>query len=146
MRFLLVLALLWWSIVPSRAAPSLTGLWETPHRDAVIEIAPCDNGICGWIVGLFLDLATDRMPVNYKGVSQCRLALITDVREIHPNLWRGHITDPRNGHIYGVELHIDAHGNLALRGFIGIPLLGSTQTWTRYPSQPPADCRIGPRS
>ena len=45
----------------------------------------------------------------------------------------GHITDPRNGDVWGVELHLDPHGNLALRGFLGVPLLGRTQTWTRYP-------------
>ena len=59
-----------------------------------------------------------------------------------PNLWKGHIIDPRNGSVYGVELQLDPHGNLALRGFLGIPLLGHTQTWTRYTGSVPDDCRM----
>jgi hypothetical protein len=68
--------------------------------------------------------------------------LFTDVRQVGSNLWKGHITDPRNGSVYGVELHLDHNGNLALRGFLGIPLLGRTQIWTRYRGRVPDDCRI----
>jgi hypothetical protein len=41
-----------------------------------------------------------------------------------------------------VELHLDPHGELRLRGFLGIPLLGQTQTWTRYAGPLPEDCRL----
>jgi len=82
------------------------------------------------------------MPVDYRGVSQCDLPLITDASQVQTGLWKGHITDPRNGHVWGVELHLDSHGDLALRGFFGLPLLGHTQTWTRYRGKPPANCRI----
>lgn len=145
-RRLLGLVLLLLSLEHSQAAPAPIGMWLTPGRDAVVAIAPCNGGLCGRMVGLFLDRSTDPMPVDYRGVSQCNLPLITDARQIQPNLWKGHITDPRNGHVWGVELRLDPRGNLALRGFFGVPLLGRTQTWTRYPGTPPADCRIGPRA
>jgi uncharacterized protein (DUF2147 family) len=143
-RAVILGAFLLLSVYPSLAAPNVAGLWLTPGRDAVVEISRCDDGLCGRIVGLFLDHASDPMPVDYRGVSQCGLPLITDARQIRLGLWKGHITDPRNGNVWGVELHLDPHGNLALRGFFGIPLLGRTQIWTRYPGRPPADCRIGP--
>jgi uncharacterized protein (DUF2147 family) len=130
--------------VAHAASPSLVGLWLTKGGDGVIAITQCGDGLCGRIAGLFLDHPDDPMPVNNRGVSQCQLPLITDARQIRPNLWKGHITDPRNGIVYGVELHLDPHGNLALRGFLGIPLLGQTETWTRYPASVPADCRITP--
>lgn len=125
-------------------APTVAGLWQTPNRGAVVSILPCEDGFCGYIVGLFLDRPDDRMPIDYRGVTQCDLPLIIGARQIRPNLWKGRIIDPRNGSIYGVEMHLDPNGNLALRGFLGIPLLGHTQTWTRYPYKPPPDCRIGP--
>ena len=131
---------------PRSAIAAPTGLWLTPGRGAVIAISFCGADLCGRFVGLFLDRPTDPMPVDYRGISQCHLLLITDARQVRPNLWKGHITDPRNGHVWGVELHLDANGNLALRGFFGVPLLGHTQTWTRYPGPTPADCRIGPRA
>ncbi len=126
-------------------APALTGLWLTESGDGVIAIAPCGDGVlCARIVGVFLDHADDPMPVDYRGVSQCNLPLISDAREVEAGLWKGHITDPRNGGVYGVELRLDSQDNLALRGFLGIPLLGRTQTWVPYHETPPADCRILP--
>jgi uncharacterized protein (DUF2147 family) len=143
-----VLALVWLllSMAPSQADPGLTGFWLTQDRDGVIAVSACDGGLCARIVGVFLDNPADPMPVDYRGVSQCNLSLISDARQIQPNLWKGHIHDPRNGKIYGVELHLDPRGNLAVRGFLGVPLLGDTQTWTRYKATPPADCRIAPTS
>jgi uncharacterized protein (DUF2147 family) len=138
----LVLLLLLLPVQPSRAAPGLTGFWLTQDHDGVIAVTTCDGGLCAGIAGVILDHPGDPTPVDHRGVSQCHLKLITDARQIQPNLWKGHIVDPRNGHIYGVELHLDPRGNLALRGFLGIPLLGRTQTWTRYTGKVPDDCRL----
>jgi uncharacterized protein (DUF2147 family) len=128
----------------AHASPNLLGSWLTQDHDGVIVISSCGDGVCARIAGVFLDRPNDPMPVDYRGVSQCELPLITDAAQIRPNLWKGHITDPRNGSVYGVELHLDPHGNLALHGFLGIPLLGRTQTWTRYTGKVPSDCRIQP--
>jgi uncharacterized protein (DUF2147 family) len=126
------------------ADPNLTGLWLTQGGDGVISISNCGDLLCARIAGVFLDHPGDRTPVDYRGVSQCNLNLIPDARQIRPGLWKGHITNPRNGDVWGVELRLDSHGNIALRGFIGVPLLGRTQTWARYSGTLPADCRIVP--
>ena len=83
-----------------------------------------------------------RCRVDYRGVSQCRLRLVSDAKPVGPNLWKGHILDPRNGKLFGVELHLDPRGNLALRGFLGLPVFGQTQLWTPYPGVVPGDCRM----
>jgi uncharacterized protein (DUF2147 family) len=127
----------------AQAAPSLTGFWFTQGQGGVIAISSCgDDMLCARIAGLVLDHPGDQTPLDYRGASQCNLPIITDAKHIEPNLWKGHIIDPRSGHIYGVELHLDPHGNLALRGFLGFTLLGRTQIWTRYPGKPPTDCRL----
>ena len=120
----------------------VTGFWLTADHDGIIKVFSCGDSLCAEIAGVILDHATDPTPVDHRGVSQCHLELITDAREVRPDLWKGHIIDPRNGNIYGVELHLDPRGNLALRGFLGIPLLGHTQTWTRYAGPVPDDCRM----
>ena len=44
----------------------------------------------------------------------------------------GHITDPSNGKVYKVRLKpTDGGKKLDVRGYIGTPLLGRTQTWIR---------------
>jgi uncharacterized protein (DUF2147 family) len=70
--------------------------------------------------------------------------LVYDAALVEPNLWRGHILDPRNGGVWGVQIWINPDGTLALRGYAGIALFGRTETWTRYPARVPANCRMSP--
>ena len=44
----------------------------------------------------------------------------------------GDILDPNNGKVYRVKLKlIDNGSKLDVRGYIGTPMLGRTQTWIR---------------
>ena len=44
----------------------------------------------------------------------------------------GHILDPDNGETYQCKIKLDSTGNkLEVRGFIGVSLLGRSQTWLR---------------
>lgn len=46
----------------------------------------------------------------------------------------GHILDPENGKIYRSKMHLEDGGQkLVVRGYIGISLLGRSQTWNRQP-------------
>jgi uncharacterized protein (DUF2147 family) len=46
--------------------------------------------------------------------------------------WKsGDIYDPQNGKTYSSHMHLKDHNTLKLRGFIGISLIGRTETWTR---------------
>jgi uncharacterized protein (DUF2147 family) len=49
--------------------------------------------------------------------------------------WRGgEILDPDNGNVYSCKMSLSADGReLRVRGFLGISLLGRTQTWYREP-------------
>lgn len=44
----------------------------------------------------------------------------------------GEILDPKNGKIYRAKMSLSEDGNsLNVRGFIGVSLIGRTQTWHR---------------
>jgi uncharacterized protein (DUF2147 family) len=46
----------------------------------------------------------------------------------------GDIIDPDDGKLYRFKMHLEDHGTkLIARGFIGISLLGRSQTWVRLP-------------
>jgi uncharacterized protein (DUF2147 family) len=40
--------------------------------------------------------------------------------------WHGRIYDPESGNTYKSQMSVDADGNLLLRGYIGVPMLGRT--------------------
>ena len=54
------------------------------------------------------------------------------------DMWAGgEILDPKNGKIYRCKMTLSGDGkSLNVRGFIGISLLGRTQTWLRAPTSP----------
>jgi uncharacterized protein (DUF2147 family) len=131
---------------PVRAAqPGPVGAWVTAGNDAVIEIYQCGDSLCGAISGIVL-APTDKTPVDWQGQSQCGLVIVKTAAEAAQGAtpaWFGSITNPRNGSVYHARLALDAKGNLLLRGYVGLPIFGKTQTWTRYEgANPPSNCRL----
>lgn len=50
----------------------------------------------------------------------------------------GDIVDPDTGHVWSCSLRLtDGGRELIMRGFLGIPLLGHSQTWRRVADPPP---------
>jgi uncharacterized protein (DUF2147 family) len=141
----------WWAAAcalilaatPALATPATgpTGVWSTENGHGVIAIAPCGDALCGRIVGI--DRApAEPMPTDVNGRSQCGLTIISNEKPASDGTWLGQITDPRDGNTYQAKLWLDEAGNLHLRGFIGIPLLGSTQVWRKYTGRLTAECGL----
>lgn len=128
--------------VPEHEVFREEGLWLVEEGDGVFFVGPCvsadpvpaseegKNQLCGWLVGMDYEGADP--PKDIWGRSECNLALITGMYPVDSGKWRGHVLDPRSGHVYNANLWLDKDGNLKLRGYVGIPLFGQTATWTRY--------------
>ncbi len=127
----------------SEVAPpeKLVGNWLTQDGNGVIAIEPCGEALCGRIVGI-ARAPTDPIPKDSHGASQCGLTILRKEKATDDGYWQGEITDPRDGSTYGAELWLDAHGNLNLRGYLGIPLLGQTQVWHRFAGHVTATCQL----
>jgi uncharacterized protein (DUF2147 family) len=115
------------------AAPegSPLGTWSTANGQGVVAIDRCGDALCGRIVGIERT-PTEPVPTDVEGRPQCGLTIITNERPQPDGTWLGQVTDPRDGGVYQAKLWLDERGNLRLRGFIGIPALGATQTWHRF--------------
>ncbi|KHK50555.1 signal peptide protein [Ralstonia sp. A12] len=61
------------------------------------------------------------------------LTILTGLKANGNNNWDGgKILDPENGKVYSAKMSLDETGNkLTVRGFIGISLIGRSQTWIR---------------
>lgn len=125
------------------AAPARTpiGTWLTANGRGVVAITQCGDALCGRIVGIDRD-PTAPMPTDVHGRPQCGLTIITNEKPQVDGMWLGDVTDPRDGRTYQAELWLDESGNLHLRGFIGIPLLGSTQIWRPFTGHLTAECGL----
>jgi uncharacterized protein (DUF2147 family) len=124
------------------ADPAILGKWLTESGHGVIELVRCENAVCGSIVGIGRT-PSEPMPTDVTGRSQCGLTIIRDVTRAANNTWYGKITDPRDGATYQANLWVDDEGRLNLRGYVGIPLLGSTQVWSRFTGRLAENCRFG---
>jgi uncharacterized protein (DUF2147 family) len=114
--------------------PGVRGYWQEPSG-AVIEIAPCAEGLCLKIVALspgeHPHTDAHNPDAKLRGRALCGLRIGHDFTQIDPqHAAGGHLYDPRSGHTYSGSM--TAQGNkLKLRGYLGIQLLGRTEIWTR---------------
>jgi uncharacterized protein (DUF2147 family) len=125
----------------------ILGLWDTDGKSASIEIYKCGIKYCGKIAWLKEDVypadATDGVPgtpildSNNPDPEMRKKTLIGSPILINfvfagDDLWTGgNIYNSENGKLYSGRLTLVSHKQLNVRGYIGIPLLGGTTTWTR---------------
>ena len=146
MRSFLVMALVALSASSASAQQSsVMGTWLTASGVAQVKIAPCANAkegpVCGFIVGL----------INPKGPDGQVVApdVANDYRNENPALRSRKVigmpliwgfaptSDPNsyyngeNGKTYTANISLQPDGKLRLRGYVGVPMFGETQLWTR---------------
>lgn len=120
---------------PATAAEAgVRGYWQEPSG-AVIQIAQCAVGLCLKIVSLSQGdhphTDVNNPDKKLRGRSLCGLRVGQDFTQSDSqHADGGHVYDPKSGRTYSGSM--TAQGNtLKLRGYLGIQLLGRTETWTR---------------
>lgn len=121
------------------------GLWKTFDDDArreksLVRIAESDGVLSGRIERL-LDPEDGPDPVceqcsdERRGKPVLGMLILRNVRKRNDDagVWEGgDILDPDDGQLYRVRLRpIDAGRRMEVRGYLGLPLLGRSQTWLR---------------
>jgi uncharacterized protein (DUF2147 family) len=135
------------------ATPDIAGWWiDGSHRGAIL-IKPCGDQLCGSVEWLKIpnDPATGKPKTDYKNGDPalrsrplCGLQLLWGfVHASDPTLWEGgKIYDPESGNTYNARMILKPDGTLDVRGYIGIPLLGRSETWVR-PTEELTACSAG---
>ena len=119
----------------SDTGASVLGIWETPDRDAKIEITDCGDGTpCGDLV--WLDPASADSETDINNPSKAlRDRPLLGIRMIwgfrqRGERWRsGKVYDPESGRTYRAELSLESIDRLKLKGCFG-PICRS-QIWSR---------------
>ncbi|HJV60582.1 MAG TPA: DUF2147 domain-containing protein [Albitalea sp.] len=120
------------------------GAWKTIDDDgktekSIVRISEAGGQLVGRIESVFdatkKDAVCDKCSDERKDKRLVGLTILRNVTKDHDDesLWAGgDILDPNNGKVYKVRLRpVDGGKRLEVRGYIGMPMLGRTQTWVR---------------
>ena len=117
------------------------GLWKTIDDKtgsprAIVRIYEQDGKLFGRIERSFTPGAENRVceqcTDERKNQPIIGLIIIRNIQSKDGEYAGGDILDPDTGTIYRCKFHLDQNGaHLIVRGYIGISLLGRSQTWQR---------------
>jgi uncharacterized protein (DUF2147 family) len=124
-------------------APTPVGLWQTlsdrtGQADGLVRIVEADGEYVGTVVAVFSPPAESPNPLceeckgDLKNKPIVGMAILHGIRRSADGYSTGEILDPDEGRIYKCRIALLEHGRkLEVRGYIGIPLFGRSQIWTR---------------
>ena len=119
--------------------PTPVGVWLHPNKRIEIEIEPCGDRMCAKIVWLKRPYGDNGLPLadikNKDPALRTRplqgLNVMQGLRDAGDNNWEdGEIYNPDDGENYRTQMSIEKDGNLRIRAFALVPLLGHTLIWT----------------
>lgn len=133
------------TIYAANPMPTPIGYWKTiddvtGKPKSIVHIWRADNnGLTGKVIKLFPREGSEPNKICSACEGRLRnqpivgMVILSGLRAAQAQQWSsGHILDPENGKTYSCSLRTAENGKkLTVKGYIGIPLLGRSQTWER---------------
>ncbi|MCF7790857.1 MAG: DUF2147 domain-containing protein [Victivallales bacterium] len=115
---------------------SIIGKWldhSEKHGDSIIKVFKKNNRFFGKIIKMKNDKQLDeKNPDKSKRNLPLLKKVILKNFKYEDKKWKGGtIYDPKNGKTYSCQMWLENNDTLKLRGYIGVSLLGRTETWKR---------------
>jgi len=130
----MMLAVGLWLMMAGAPGHGVLGDWETP-KHAVVRVEPCGAEVCLRVVRLASD-APAKVDVNnpdagLRSRALCGLVVGTGFQQdADGRLSGGRLYDPASGRTYAGVIAVDGD-TLRLRGYVGVPFFGRSETWRR---------------
>lgn len=114
------------------------GLWLTENQRSVIAVEPCAKDaatVCGkihWIIEGGMQIDSKNPDESRRTQPMCGLNILGGLRQSDAMNWiDGEIYKADEGDIYNATLQMLPSGKMLVRGYVGMPLFGKSQTWIR---------------
>ncbi len=121
-----------WAATEKNAA---TGLWLTENHRSVIKIETCGDKLCGhvfWIIKGGMQADSKNPDEAQRSRPMCGLQILWNFEQDDATHWSsGRIYKADDGDTYHATIEALSPDRLKVRGYVGIPLFGASQTWTR---------------
>jgi len=121
-------------------AQSIVGKWKTTddktgEDKSIIEIYEKDGKIYGKVIEILNPDRKNAKCTECKGADKGKpingITVIKGLSKDGDSWSDGKILDPNNGKLYKCTIKLNGKDKLDVRGYVGVSLLGRTQTWTR---------------
>ncbi|HTH62833.1 MAG TPA: DUF2147 domain-containing protein [Paraburkholderia sp.] len=131
------------TLAASAQTSTPVGVWQTiddhtGQPKALVQIVEDGDGtLSGKVIkGLNPDEQPGRRCTACTGARKDQpivgMTIIDGMKKTDDGWDGGHILDPENGKTYRCKMHVEDGGRkLVVRGYIGVSLLGRSQTWNR---------------
>lgn len=122
------------------AQAQVIGKWktiddETGEAKSIVEIYEQNGKIYGKVVEILNPVKKKAKCVKCKGADKDKpiegLIIIKGLTKDGDEYTDGDILDPNKGKLYSCTIKLDGKDKLEVRGYMGISLLGRSQTWHR---------------
>ena len=110
---------------------------KTGEKKAVIQLTESGGKVSGKIIKVLnkekADALCTKCPGSLKNKPVEGLQILSGLKADGNNQWSdGKLVDPESGKTYSGKLTLSENGqSLKLRGFVGTPVFGRSQTWQR---------------
>ncbi|MCD6018459.1 MAG: hypothetical protein K0S53_1580 [Bacteroidetes bacterium] len=118
----------------SQNGDALIGTYMTDKNEGMVEITKKGNKYYGVLTWTKTPgkLDANNPDKNQQGDKLAGKEILKDFDFDGKDLWHnGTIYDPKNGKTYSCKITRDEKGNLNVRGFIGVSMLGRTAFWVK---------------
>lgn len=121
------------SLLAAYTADSALGIWLVPKEDAKVTIYKCGENFCGKITWLKTpeDLDTKNKDPEKRKNKILGMDMLWGFTFKNNEWVGGQIYDPDSGNTYKCKMWLKSDDKLNVKGFVGIPLFGRSEIWTR---------------
>jgi uncharacterized protein (DUF2147 family) len=121
----------------------VTGVWLSPRKDAKIELYLDSSGVlAGRLIAMpnktALDFDTKNPDASLRRRPLLGMVIFSGFRMKERNQWvDGKAYDPQSGGTFSAHLWLEDGDHVTMRGYLGLPLFGRNETFTRVGGNEP---------